>query len=345
MGANRSNLRYASIDEYGGRELAAALKRKVLRKLGLASSEKYDPKTIVETENKKKEVNYFLSIKRSSRPGMIRESNVKPEELVAEKMWTWFNEKGNKIPSGWATHWLQENPLDNFGTTNEQYRRQWLKKTLKNLPAGLSILDAGAGERQYQEYCTHLKYVSQDFAEYDGEGDGSGLQMGSWDNNGLDIVSDITDIPVDDGSFDVIMCTEVFEHIPKPLDAMAEFTRILKPGGTLILTAPFAAMTHFAPYFFHSGYSKYFYETTLKEHGYEILEMDFNGNYFQYIAQEMRRTEDIAQQYKLGSSEESIMQRLARHIVIQRLSQIGTKDKKTRELLCNGIHVRARKLP
>ena len=37
-----------------------------------------------------------------------------------------------------------------------------------------------------------LDYVSQDFAQYDGEGDTIGLQTGTWDQAQLDIISDIT---------------------------------------------------------------------------------------------------------------------------------------------------------
>ena len=56
------------------------------------------------------------------------------------------------------------------GTTNSIFRENWLKEILMDIPNGMKILDAGAGEGQYQKYCEHLDYVSQDFAEYDGTG-------------------------------------------------------------------------------------------------------------------------------------------------------------------------------
>ena len=86
-------------------------------------------------------------------------------------------------------------------------------------------------ETQIQFMEAHLEYVSQDFGQYDGKGDDKGLQTKKWDNTKLDIVSDITDIPVPDSSFDAIMCIEVFEHIPYPISALEEFSRILKRGG------------------------------------------------------------------------------------------------------------------
>ena len=81
-----------------------------------------------------------------------------------------------------------------------------LKQTLRKIltPAGKRLLDAGAGECKYKPFCTHLKYVSQDFCQYTGEGNSKGLQMGKWDTSHIDIVSDITNIPEPDASFDVI---------------------------------------------------------------------------------------------------------------------------------------------
>lgn len=168
----------------------------------------------------------------------------------------------------------------NVGKNNEKYRITWVETTLKNIPSGKRILDAGAGEQQYRRFCSHLVYVSQDFAQYDGTGDGIGLQTGAWDQSKLDIISDICHIPEPEASFDVIMCTEVFEHLPDPLAAIKEFSRLLKSGGYLILTAPFCSLTHFAPYHYYTGFSRYFYEKHLPDNAFTLLEVSQNGNYF-----------------------------------------------------------------
>lgn len=226
------------------------------------------------------------------------------------------------------------------GTTNESYRVQWIEKTLLKIPAGSIILDAGAGESQFKKFCGHLNYVAQDFAQYEGTGE-VGLQTGTWDNSKLDIVSDITAIPRPDASFDAIMCTEVLEHVPDPVAALSEMNRLLKPGGHLLLTAPFASLTHFAPYHFASGLSRFFYEHHLSKMGYDILEMDFNGNYFEYLAQEVRRIKRMAKEYT-GTSI-SILDKIINHLLLYKLQKLSAKGNRSKEMLCYGIHVFARK--
>ena len=106
----------------------------------------------------------------------------------------------------------------------------WIMQKLSEIESGKSILDAGAGKLRWKPYCSHLKYTSQDFAQYDGTLD-VGLQSGDWEYPKLDIVSDITNIPVSDESFDAVLCTEVFEHLPNPNEALRELVRVVKRGG------------------------------------------------------------------------------------------------------------------
>lgn len=228
------------------------------------------------------------------------------------------------------------------GTKNESNRIVWLEKTLKQIPAGSRILDAGAGERQFQRFCSHLSYVAQDFAQYDGHGDSRGLQMGSWDQTKLDIISDVTAIPEPDASFDAIMCIEVFEHLPNPILAIQEFARLLKSGGQLIITAPFCSLTHFAPYHFYTGFNSYFYKKYLKEVEFDLTEIAANGNYFEYIAQEVRRIPQIADTY--CKSKMNLVEKLCTTVLLEMLARFSSTDKGSEELLCFGYHVLAKKL-
>jgi SAM-dependent methyltransferase len=180
---------------------------------------------------------------------------------------------------------------------NEEGRNQWLANTLAVIPSGLRILDAGAGELRNKTLCTHLKYVSQDICRYEGSGDGHGLQTGTWDTSKIDLVCDIVNIPESDASFDVILCSEVFEHLPDVLKALDEFARLLKPGGKLIVTAPFASFVHFAPYHYATGFSRYWYEYHLPARNFEIQELTSNGDWFAYAKQEMLRLPSMSRHY------------------------------------------------
>jgi len=227
-----------------------------------------------------------------------------------------------------------------FGLKNLFTREKWLKEKLLNLHRGIRILDAGAGELQYKRFCSHLNYVSQDFGKYDGIGDQKGLQMQSWDNSKIDIISDITNIPEPDNSFDAIMCIEVFEHLPAPIEAIKEFSRLLKKNGTLIITAPFCSLTHFAPYHFYSGFNRYFYERHLTDCGFQIDEIIPNGNFFEYIAQELqcRIPNSYFSDELTGNEKRSVGH------VIKMLERINDLDKNSSELLCFGYHIRAKKI-
>ncbi|MBN1490090.1 MAG: class I SAM-dependent methyltransferase [Phycisphaerae bacterium] len=227
------------------------------------------------------------------------------------------------------------------GTHNQATREAWLETALQAIPSGSRILDAGAGEGRYRPLCAHLDYVGQDLAGYDGRGDGEALHAGSWDCSGVDIVSDITAIPEADASFDAVMCIEVLEHVPNPVEALRELARLLRSGGTLIVTAPFCALTHQSPYFFQTGFSRYYYEHWLEWLGVEVEEITLNGNYFEYLGQELRRLPAIAERYAGAKMPREAIQEI--EAVIQRLGLLSVQDQGSAELLAFGLHVRGRK--
>ena len=227
------------------------------------------------------------------------------------------------------------------GTQNERQREEWLARTLSTIPAGSRLLDAGAGESQYKRFCDHLDYVSQDFAQYDGSGDTSGLQVGQWNQNALDIVSDITAIPEPDGAFDAIMCIEVLEHVPDPILAIKELSRLLRKGGTLIITAPFCSLTHFAPYHVVAGFNRYFYYAHLPALGFNVREVTPNGNYFDYLAQELRRLHYVSERYAHDAPDRR--EQLAIKVLLSMMDRLTKKNIRSEELLNFGYLVVAQK--
>ncbi|MEO0586099.1 MAG: methyltransferase domain-containing protein, partial [Planctomycetota bacterium] len=49
---------------------------------------------------------------------------------------------------------------------------------------------------------------------------------------------DVTDLQLEDGSFDLVWCSHVLEHVPDDGKALAEFFRVLRPGGVALLQVP-----------------------------------------------------------------------------------------------------------
>ena len=51
-------------------------------------------------------------------------------------------------------------------------------------------------------------------------------------------VSNINQMPFNDGAYDSVICSEVLEHVPSPEESIKELIRVLKPGGILALSVP-----------------------------------------------------------------------------------------------------------
>jgi ubiquinone/menaquinone biosynthesis C-methylase UbiE len=106
-----------------------------------------------------------------------------------------------------------------------------------------TILDVGCGQMPYKHLVdeSHAQYVGidvQDAARFD------------YDNPAA-IRFDGVSISAADQSFDHVLCTEVLEHVAKPEPLVAEIHRVLKKGGTAIVTVPWSARFHYIPHDYH----------------------------------------------------------------------------------------------
>jgi len=232
--------------------------------------------------------------------------------------------------------------LATFGTDNELLRDNWIHNQLFKIPKGSTILDAGAGDQHIKKYCEHLEYTSQDLGEYDGKGDGSGIQVRGYDFKELDIVSDIINIPREDKSFDAILCSEVLEHVPYPDLAIKELARLLKDKGKLLLAAPFCSLTHFAPNHYCTGFNSYWYNKILPSFGLVITSIQVYGDYFKYLAQEIHRVPSVANTYcgnlKITEEEKETLDK-----TINLLARFGSEENLSWQLLSYGFLVEAEK--
>ncbi len=83
-------------------------------------------------------------------------------------------------------------------------------------------------------------------------------------------------VPIRSESMDVVLCTEVLEHVDNIEASTAEMFRVLRPGGHALVTVPFLYPTHEAPYDFqrltHIGL-----RSLATRHGFEILDLAAEG--------------------------------------------------------------------
>lgn len=232
--------------------------------------------------------------------------------------------------------WIKKTFLKKYieGLNNENERKVFIKKTLKSIKKNKIILDAGCGSQQYREYCSHLKYKSQDFGQYKTDLKKSFFSSNEYYSYGeLDYISDIWDIEEKDNIFDAILCSEVFEHIPYPIETVKEFSRLLKKGGTLILTTPSNSLRHMDPYYFYPGFSDNWFRKILEENNFKIETINPVGDYYSWLKVEIART----------MVHKSIIAKL---ILLPALIyfSLKNKNKESIQTLCMGYHVIATKV-
>jgi SAM-dependent methyltransferase len=132
-----------------------------------------------------------------------------------------------------------------------------------------TLLDIGCGYMPYKplvlaEPSRVTKYIGMDFA--DGEYQKPNL---AWNGR---------EIPLEDGSVNCAMATEVFEHCPEPRQLMQECRRVLKPGGMLFFTVPFLWPLHDVP---HDEYrfTPFAMRRLLEQAGFVDIELKAQGGW------------------------------------------------------------------
>jgi len=164
---------------------------------------------------------------------------------------------------------------------NRWSREAWIKTEAALLPAGARVLDVGAGSCPHRRDFSHCTYVAHDFKKLKQE-----QLQGETGYGQIDVVSDICSIPLPDQSFDAILCTEVLEHVRRPIEAMMELARLLRPAGLLLLTAPLRSALHQEPYHFYGGYTPYWYRYCLDSARFDRIEIRPVGGLFRAYAEE-----------------------------------------------------------
>jgi SAM-dependent methyltransferase len=111
------------------------------------------------------------------------------------------------------------------------------------LRPGMRVLDAGCGGGRHlcEAFRTHDVEVAGVDLGWDDLCKARGfLSLMARERPGRWVVSqaDVTKLPFADASFDIVVCSEVLEHVEESRTAVSELVRVLKPGGDLVVTVP-----------------------------------------------------------------------------------------------------------
>lgn len=218
---------------------------------------------------------------------------------------------------------------------NQRERDRWMQARAASVPVGSRVLDIGAGTCPYRELFAHCDYRTHDFKQYEG------VKLGNTHEYGhIDYVSDVASIPAPDASFDLILCTEVLEHVPEPIAALREMTRLLRPGGRLLVTAPLGSGLHQLPFHFYGGYTPGWYQHFGARFGLHVREITPNGGFFRHLAQECARMSwTLPEHAKLHGDNLGFVQHLFGEWLPQYL--FGLEDRHLMPQFTVGYHVEA----
>lgn len=138
-------------------------------------------------------------------------------------------------------------------------------------------LDVGCGDQPYRPLLLQQPFQVNELLGLDRDADRCQLTP-------PDLVWVDGKIPLSEASVDSAICTEVLEHCPNAGAVLAEVHRVLKPGGSLVLTVPFLWPLHEVPHDW-CRYTPFAVRQLLEAAGFRVNDLRPLGGYDRCLAQ------------------------------------------------------------
>jgi ubiquinone/menaquinone biosynthesis C-methylase UbiE len=155
------------------------------------------------------------------------------------------------------------------------YLDAFAKRAAASVPPGGFVLDAGAGHGPYRAHFQHTRYEAADFEQVPGKS-----------YRGNHYVCDLADIPVPNDRYDLVLLSQVLEHLREPAAVLTELHRVLKPGGKVWASAPLFYAEHEQPYDFYR-YTQFGLHHLFERCGFKNLQIEWLEGYLGTVSYEL----------------------------------------------------------
>ncbi len=158
------------------------------------------------------------------------------------------------------------------------YLEAFVRQAAGSLAPGGLMLDAGAGHAPYRDLFRHARYESADFQQLD--------ESQYSPEVAITYVCDLKTIPVEEKRYDLVLCTQVLEHVPEPGMVLKELYRVLKPGCALWISAPLFFSEHQAPYDYFR-FTQFGFRYLLEQAGFQVERIERLEGYYGTLAYQL----------------------------------------------------------
>jgi SAM-dependent methyltransferase len=194
---------------------------------------------------------------------------------------------------------LREYAIDTGFSLRRCYVDLFYAEEVKRLPKGSRILDLGGVRKKSMP-------GKFDIASYSLEV----TCLNILPSANPHVIATAEALPFGGGTFDAVICSEVLEHVPDPRVVLAEASRVLQPGGRLLIAVPFLYQIHASPHDF-GRYTDFFWRTALESHGFVIERLEKQGLYWSVMLDFVRLLIDHA----AATTRSTIMRKFLRAIL------------------------------